>query len=366
MADFMLLIFNVINNEERIRMNLNRRQLRDMSDPFSLTEETFKGIYRLSRQLTRDLMTDLSPFLQDNERVLGIPKHLKILATLNFLAQGSYQKAVGQDFFCPMSQKSVSRCVEEVTGALVEHFPHFVHFPSTAAEKTQEKQLFMTVPHGFPGIIGAVDCTHVAIISPPVEDPQYPAIVFLNRKGYYSINVQIICNARLKILAINARFPGSVHDAGIWTTSIVKNLLHTSYENGDSSSWLIGDAGYPLEPWLMTPVSGHNLTEPERRYNVAHKSIRNVIERLNGVLKTRFRCLSKHRVLHYNPAKCAKLIYACAILHNMCIHNGEIDIDIDHNDEEDNNDEPRNAENDHNNLHEGRIIRNRIIRDYFQ
>ncbi|XP_031351062.1 putative nuclease HARBI1 isoform X3 [Photinus pyralis] len=301
MADFILIV-NAINNEERVRMNFNRRELRDASDPFSLTEETFKGIYRLSRQLTQDLMLNLSPFLRDNERVLGIPKHLRILTTLHFLAQGSYQKAVGQDFFCPMSQKSVSRCVEEVVSALLEHFSHLVHFPSTIAEKTEEKQLFMTMPHGFPGIIGAIDCTHISIISPPVEDPQYPAIAFLNRKGYYSINVQIICNAHLKILAINARYPGSVHDSGIWTTSDIKQVLRNAYQNGDTSSWLI-------EPWLMTPISGQNLTEAERRYNSAHKTVRNVIERLNGVLKTRFRC--------YNPPKCAKVIYACAILHNV-------------------------------------------------
>lgn len=44
----------------------------------------------------------------------------------------------------------------------------------------------------------------------------------------------------MKILAVNARFPGSVHDAGIWATSQIRQLLQNSYIGGDHSSWLIG------------------------------------------------------------------------------------------------------------------------------
>ncbi|XP_031351061.1 putative nuclease HARBI1 isoform X2 [Photinus pyralis] len=308
MADFILIV-NAINNEERVRMNFNRRELRDASDPFSLTEETFKGIYRLSRQLTQDLMLNLSPFLRDNERVLGIPKHLRVkLTNFIYLSSTSYKYVLDFDYFTLFGSRVLSK--GRWTGLFLPNESKVSEqMCRGSAEKTEEKQLFMTMPHGFPGIIGAIDCTHISIISPPVEDPQYPAIAFLNRKGYYSINVQIICNAHLKILAINARYPGSVHDSGIWTTSDIKQVLRNAYQNGDTSSWLIGDAGYPLEPWLMTPISGQNLTEAERRYNSAHKTVRNVIERLNGVLKTRFRC--------YNPPKCAKVIYACAILHNV-------------------------------------------------
>lgn len=50
----------------------------------------------------------------------------------------------------------------------------------------------MNMPNAFPGIIGAIDCTHVQIISPPVHDEQFPAIIFLNRKGTHSLNVQIV------------------------------------------------------------------------------------------------------------------------------------------------------------------------------
>lgn len=41
---------------------------------------------------------------------------------------------------------------------------------------------------GFPGVIGAIDCTHVAIFSPPKEI-EY---IYVNRKGYHSINTQLV------------------------------------------------------------------------------------------------------------------------------------------------------------------------------
>ncbi|XP_026820365.1 putative nuclease HARBI1 [Rhopalosiphum maidis] len=50
-------------------------------------------------------------------------------------------------------------------------------------------------------------------------------------------------------------------------------------------------------------------------------STRCIIERCNGVLKMRFRCLLKDRILHYKPEKVSSLINACVVLYNMCIAN---------------------------------------------
>jgi hypothetical protein len=32
-----------------------------------------------------------------------------------------------------------------------------------------------------------------------------------------------------------------------------------------------------------------------------------------------FRCLLKHRTLHYAPKKASKIINSCVVLHNLCI-----------------------------------------------
>lgn len=50
----------------------------------------------------------------------------------------------------------------------------------------------------------------------------------------------------------------------------------------------IGDSGYPLRQWLLTPIM-HPTNRSEENYNKKQMSVRSIIERCNGVLKMRFR-----------------------------------------------------------------------------
>ena len=58
---------------------------------------------------------------------------------------------------------------------------------------------------GFPHLIGAIDFTHVRLKEPSMNDS-----AFINGKNYRSINVQVICDAKLSLLNVVARWPGQV------------------------------------------------------------------------------------------------------------------------------------------------------------
>lgn len=79
----------------------------------------------------------------------------------------------------------------------------------------------------------------------------------------------------------------------------------------------------------MTPLREPVQAGAEQRFQNTFKMARSTIERCNGVLKARFRCLLHDRTLHYHPAKAAKLIIACAVLHNMCVTRRVPDIGLD-------------------------------------
>lgn len=44
----------------------------------------------------------------------------------------------------------------------------------------------------FPGVVGCIDCTHIAIVPPKNQNAEVPEYIYVNRKGYHSLNVQLV------------------------------------------------------------------------------------------------------------------------------------------------------------------------------
>lgn len=63
-----------------------------------------------------------------------------------------------------------------------------------------------------PGVIGCIDGTHIKIKSPGGEDAER----YRCRKGFMSLNVQAVSDAKLKFTNIVCSWPGSTHDARIF------------------------------------------------------------------------------------------------------------------------------------------------------
>ncbi len=180
----------------------------------------------------------------------------------------------------------------------------YITFP-TGNNARAVNQGFMQVG-GIPGIVGAIDCTHVPIQSPGGDTAE----LFRNRKGYFSINVQAICDHKCQFTNIVCRWPGSKHDSRIFDNS----EICAKFENHEVSGVLLGDNGYPLRRYLLTPLLQCN-TRAERRYNYEHCRTRVKIENLFGTWKRRFPCL--RYVLRLKLSTTLAVIVACAVLHNF-------------------------------------------------
>lgn len=72
--------------------------------------------------------------------------------------------------------------------------------PLTAADRNVIQTGFYQM-RSFPNVIGAIYCTHIRIQSPNSNIGER----FRNRKGYFSINVQAVCNCNLQFINIVAR-----------------------------------------------------------------------------------------------------------------------------------------------------------------
>ncbi|XP_040211663.1 putative nuclease HARBI1 [Rana temporaria] len=279
----------------------------------SLRDTEVRTRYRLSRGAIYYLYGLIEHKLQPTTaRSQAVPGMVKLLASLYILGRGSFQTTSG--IVLGISQPTVSRVFMQVINAILDLVPQFIHWPQTEEEWNDVKVAFYARGE-FPQILGAIDCTHVAI-----RPPRRCEVDFRNRKQYHSLNVQVVCDARQRIMSARTGFPGSCHDAFI----LRQTALFRKFESSQMpSGWLIGDAGYPQLPWLMAPVR-YPQSQAEHRYNRAHKKTRAIVECTFGLLKSRFMCLAKPGgELLYSSQKCARIILACLVLHNICLVRNE-------------------------------------------
>ncbi|XP_068084742.1 putative nuclease HARBI1 [Anabrus simplex] len=188
----------------------------------------------------------------------------------------------------------------------------FIYFPRREQHPQIAARFSELSRSNFPGIIGAIDCTHIPIVAPSHQEAQR----YYNRKHFYSVNCQVVCDADMHITNIVARWPGSTHDSRIFRNSVIHNEL----EQGRYDGHLIGDSGYACKKYLLTPVLQER-NAAERRYNIAHRQARNVVERVFGIWKRRFPCLQY--TLRTKIPTTQLVIIATSILHNYAIRRGE-------------------------------------------
>lgn len=143
------------------------------------------------------------------------------------------------------------------------------------------------------------------------------AELFRNRKGYFSLNMQAVTNSNMEITNIVARWPGSAHDSTIFNNSQLRGAFEQGiYRDG----LLLGDSGYPIKSYLMTPLLNPQ-TLAEQLYNESHIRTRNIIERLFGVWKRRFPILALGMRVQLD--KVMAIIVATAVLHNIARQTGD-------------------------------------------
>lgn len=124
-----------------------------------------------------------------------VPPMTKLLIALRYYAAGSMQVVIAD--FVGVCISTVCRHIRTVTDALVKRRKLFIKTPETEEERKEVCEAFYAKA-SFPRCIGAIDCTHIRIQSPGGENAEN----YRNRKGFFSLNVQTICDANLKVLFI--------------------------------------------------------------------------------------------------------------------------------------------------------------------
>ena len=172
----------------------------------------------------------------------------------------------------------------------------------------------------FKDCMGALDGSHIpAVVS--LEEQG----VFRNRKKFISQNLLAVSNFDMTFSYALAGWEGSAHDGRVFEDAKMKGLPLII------GRYYLGDAGYALSKYCLTPYRGkrYHLKEwargndrprtKEELFNLRHSSLRNVIERIFGVIKKRFPILVVMKSFDF-PFQCDIVI--CALLvHNFILMN---------------------------------------------
>jgi hypothetical protein len=181
------------------------------------------------------------------------------------------------------------------------------------------------------GCAGAGDGYPVRIKTPTLRECPDP-LSYMNRKGFYSINMQTINDAALRFLFVNLETNGATHDStAFYATEFSK--LFTNNDNPPLDRhgrpfWLALDEAYgSLHSRLVTPWPGQGLIHRhpyKDSFNyILSGGYRNVVERAYGVMVARFGIF--WRPISLDLRIIPFVVYALCHIHNFLIDCGKDD-----------------------------------------
>lgn len=286
-----------------------------------LPEEDWKKNLRMSREVFMSVVEKLRVFLTPKPSPRGsdtISVEKQLGVTLYYLKDQGSLVMTANAF--GLATCTVSVVVRKVCAVITRELgPEYIRLPTKEEEMVRLLKK-MEDKFGFPQAFGCVDGTHIAI-KQPSDNPHD----FFSYKMKYTINVQGVCDSSGLFLDVDVRWPGSLHDAKVFSYSRINRMLREGelpmmYKRmvpgyDKVPVLLLGDPAYPLLPFLMKEHT-HPKNNAEVIFNNMLRAARNPIECAYGRLKARWQILNKRMDigLKYVPS----VIYACFVLHNIC------------------------------------------------
>lgn len=237
---------------------------------------------------------------------------------LFWLGCGTSYRVLSQVFHVPLS--TVGDIVNSMRDDIVHHLmQEVIKFPQENELQHIGLQFGLLANSAvFNTAVGAIDGCHVKVmVAGPNKNEYY------NRKCDFSIQFQAIVDHEGKFLNIYAGYPGSVHDSRVLRASSV----YRESKYPPHGYFILGDGGYPLlqQPiCLVTPYRNPDqFNNVQNVFNTHHSRARSIVERAFGMLKVRWRSIFQ-KTVEMKHTKVARLITACAIMHNICVTLGDV------------------------------------------
>jgi len=286
-------------------------------------EKEFSRRYRMSKKCFILLLDHVKPLLLRNRKSRvrtfshWMPPEVKLAITLRYLAGGQLLD-IADNFGYKIStayqakESTISAILELGSSGTVG----LIEFEHSNEEWLSEKAALYRGARATNPLadrcVAAVDGLAIEIQRPGKE---YAPAQYANRKGFYAISCQGVCDAQRRFVAFDCNSPGSTHDSMAFGKT---NLFRHLASGLVGHYWVAGDAAYPLIGSLLKPFRGRTRGCPwEDSYNFHHSSLRVTSENTFALFIQRFGIF--WRCLRYDPPHAKRVLSCCAHLHNFII-----------------------------------------------
>ena len=214
-----------------------------------------------------------------------------------------------------ITQSSVYRIIKRILNDITYISSKYIKWP-TPQQKLYNARKFLN-KSGQRNVIGVIDGCHIKIQKPSTHGDNY-----LNRKGYFSLLLQGVCDWKGSFTHVYVGPPGSVHDARV----LRKSEIATNSNEMLGFNWkLLGDSAYIGNDfhYIITPKRDNGALTPadiENNKNISKGRV--IIENAFGMLKCRFRRLRD--VQNTNLENIVRVILAACTLHCMLLDDGYV------------------------------------------
>lgn len=290
----------------------------------SLHEKSFHAKYRMSYECFKLLISILAPFLHrditKSRRGGFVPPEIIAACGIRYLAGSKYTDLM--DIF-NLSRTETYRCRDQFIDAVLNSEELKICLPSTDEE-------IENVARGFTEIstcdihngrcVGAVDGFFQSCKCPTMVESNFnPGAYYSGHYQDYGLNVQAMCDAKLRYLFFAVAAPGKTNDSV--SITFCRDLLE--YINGlDLGKYVVGDAAYDLSDRLLIPFTGSQRANVDNdAFNFFLSQLRIRIEMSFARLVRKWWILTSR--LQNSLETNSRILMACARLHNFVIDNDD-------------------------------------------
>ena len=284
-----------------------------------------QSFYILYSILKSELENEFLPQVQNNRRKQSkyhIDLKIRLSAALRFFAGGDpYDIMISHG----ISHSSVYRSIWGVVDCVNRCETLSFHFPTHEEQRTIAQGFKSMSGALFDCVIGCIDGMLVWTTKPSKSECKKEKCGEKNfkcsRKDKFGLNLQAICDNKLKFIWIDIKWPGATSDYMAWVTTALCHELESTDKLANGMC-LVGDNAYIKKRYMSVPLKGIVNTYDDA-YNFYCSQLRITIERAFGVLVHRWSIL--RRPINCPLHKVSPMIMALCRLHNFCIDMKERD-----------------------------------------